>query len=98
MGRVKEAYYDGLNDDKEIVEEYPAEVDTTGPETKNGIIVNALFVKLRTEPNFESIVVDTLRKGDEVTIISKVNGFSEVYMSTSNNIRGYVSSNFIEEV
>lgn len=73
----------------------PAEEEINGPETKNGIVINALNVKIRKEPSFESDTIGLLRKGDEVTIMEKINDFYNI--STKQNIVGYVSSDFIKE-
>ena len=80
----------------EVRDESPAEVETTGPETKNGIIDGAMNVKVRREPRIDANnVVEILRKGDKVTILGKVDGFYMV--STSVNNVAYISSDFIRE-
>lgn len=84
-----------IPDNKNITEESLAQEETTGPETINGIIVNGLHVKVRTEPNFESDVLDVLRKGDKVTILGKENGFYKI--SIKPNKVAYISSDFIKE-
>lgn len=76
-------------------EESPAQEETTGPETINGIIVNRLNVNVRKESDLESEVLEVLRKGDKVTILGKENGFHKV--STSTNSIAYISSDFIKE-
>lgn len=80
---------------EEIAEESPAEVETTGPETINGIIVNALNVKARREPSFDSDVIDVLGRGDKVEVLEKQKFFWKI--RTSNDHTAYVSSAFIEE-
>lgn len=77
-------------------ERFPAEVETTGPETKNGIVKDCLHVKVRNRPSYDSDVVEVLRKGDKVKILGKVGDFYRV--STSVNNDAYISSDFIEEV
>lgn len=80
----------------EITEESSAEVKTTGPETKNGIVVNCLFVKVRREPwTDDNNVLEVLNKGDKVTILGMVDGFYKV--STRVNKVAYISSTFIKE-
>lgn len=79
----------------EIRELSPAEVETIGPETKNGIVANSLHVKVRKEPSFEAEVLEVLRKGDKVVILGTENGFYKV--STSVNKLAYISLDFVEE-
>lgn len=76
-------------------ENSPAEEEINGPETKNGIIVNALNVKIRKEPSFESGTIGVVRKGDKVTILEKLKEFYKV--STEKNGIGYISLDFIKE-
>lgn len=80
---------------KENTELSPAEVETTGPETKNGIVVNSLYVNVRRWPDKDSEVVETLRAGDKVVIYGKKGDFYEV--STSVNHRVYISSEYLKE-
>lgn len=82
-------------DEEEITEMSPAEVETTGPETTNGTIINSLFVKVRREPSFESEVIEVLRKGDTVVVLGKEGDFYKV--ATSVNKTAYISSEFIKE-
>lgn len=79
--------------EKIIVEESPAEVETTT--VTNGEIANTLHVKVRREPSFESEVLEVLRKGDKVKVLEKGNDFWKV--STSVNNIAYISSEFIKE-
>lgn len=80
-------------------EESPAEMETTGPETINGIItgtiINSVHVRARREPNIESDVIELLRKGDHVKILGNVAGFYKVETFT-NNI-AYILSDFVKE-
>lgn len=80
---------------KDATEYYPAEVEKTGPETTNGIISNALYVKARTDPSFDAEVVELLRKGDRVQIIEVVDRFHKVNTGLSKEV--YVASEFIKE-
>lgn len=82
---------------EETAEPSPAEVETTTvpPTVTNGEIVNALYVKVRREPNFDSEVLEVLRKGDKVKVMEKGNIFWKV--STSINKIAYISSEFIKE-
>lgn len=73
----------------------PADVETNGPETKNGTVINSLNVKVRKKPTYEAEVVEVLRKGDKVTITGRIGGFYKI--STSVNRVGYISSDFIKE-
>lgn len=79
---------------EEEKEESPAEMETTGPETKNGIIENSLIVNLRREPSLESPVLEVLNRGDKVTIVDKKDNFYKV--SVRNRI-GYILSDFVKE-
>lgn len=76
-------------------EESPAEVEANGPETKNGTVVNSLFVKIREEPNLDAKVLDVIQSGKKVDIISKERGFYKI--ETDEDVIGYIASNFIEE-
>lgn len=77
----------------------PAEMETTGPETINGIvtgtIINSIHVRARREPNIESDVIELLRKGDHVKILGNVAGFYKVE-TFANNI-AYILSDFVKE-
>lgn len=84
-----------VKESEENTETFPAEVETAGPETKNGTVVNSLHVKVRKEPSLESDTLEILRKGDSVTILGKLGDFYKV--STSINKVAYVFSNFIKE-
>lgn len=101
MARVKRVSYDevmneSVKEDKKInMETSPAEVETDGPETKNGIVENSLHVKVRKEPSYESDVLEVLRKGDKVNILGKSGEFYKV--STKVNKIAYISSDFIKE-
>lgn len=73
----------------------PAEVEINGPETTNGTVINSIYVKVRKEPNYESEVLELLRKGDKVRILGR-NG--EFYIVSTNTISvAYISSDFIKE-
>lgn len=80
---------------REIREVSPAELETTGPETKNGTVANSLYVNVRKEPSYESDVLEVLRKGDKVIVLGKSGDFYKV--STSVNKIAYISSDFIKE-
>lgn len=84
-----------ITENNTFTEYSPAEVEKTGPETKNGIIVNALFVNVRREPDYESEMVELLRKSDRVVIVGKVGEFYKVNTSVNRGV--YISSNFIKE-
>lgn len=78
----------------------PAQVETNGPETRNGIIVNALYVKMRKEPTFESEILGILRKGDQVEIYEQTNEFykvrpKSVYVNNSRIV--YIDKQYIKE-
>lgn len=84
--------------EQETKEWSPAKAETTVPKTvTNGIIVNAVHVNVRKEPNRESPVVEILRSGDKVKLLEK-NEKSEFWkISTSTNKVAYISSKFIKE-
>lgn len=101
-GTRKEKFYDNPITEnvkeevnKALADQSPAEMETRGPETINGTVINSLFVKVRREPNFESDVIEVLRKGDRVIILGKDGEFHKV--STSVNKIAYISSEFIRE-
>lgn len=79
----------------EVSEESPAKEETTGPETKNGKISNAIHVNVRMAPNLEADVVRLMREGDPVKIVGKVNGFCEVFIDV--NKTGYIDANYVQE-
>lgn len=101
-GIRKEKFYDSSMIDemkeevrKTITESSPAEVESNGPETKNGIVVNSLFVNVRREPSMKSDVVNVLRRGDSVQILDKTDGFYKINVGLIGI--GYISSDFIRE-
>lgn len=83
------------SEEQQITEESPAEVETNGPETKNGIIVKSLHVKVRREPSYESEVMELLRRGDRVIIHGKVGEFYKI--STSTNKFVYIAAAYVKE-
>lgn len=80
---------------EEQTEKSPAEVETNGPETANGVIVNAFVVNARKEPSFESEVVETMVRGEKVTILGKKGRFYKV--RTERHDVAYIVSEFVEE-
>lgn len=86
---------ENVEEDHTVTEESPAEMETTGPETINGIIINSVHVRARREPNIESDVIELLRKGDHVKILGNVDGFYKVE-TFANNI-AYILSDFVKE-
>lgn len=91
----EEIMNESIKEDKNITEKSPAKMETTGPETKNGTVVNSLYVNVRKEPSYESDVLEILRKGDKVIVLGKSGEFCKV--STNINKIAYISSEFIEE-
>lgn len=90
---------ENMEEDYTVTEESPAEMETTGPETINGIvtgtIINSVHVRARREPNIESDVIELLRRGDHVKILGNVAGFYKVE-TPANNI-AYILSDFVKE-
>lgn len=88
-----------ITEEKEVeetkTEESPAEVETTGPETINGIVTNSIHVKVRRGPSLESDPIEVLRNGDKVTIFGEENGFYKISTSLNNNV--YISKDFVME-
>lgn len=82
---------------EETAEMSPAEVETTTvpPTVRNGEIINALHVKVRRDPSFESEVLEILRKGDKVKILEKGVGFWKI--KTSTNPIAYIAAEYIKE-
>lgn len=77
-----------------ITEKSHAEVETNGPQTKNGIVRNSIFVNIRKEPNLESEVLDTVRRGTKVTITDIVGSFYKILLGED---VGYISKIYVEE-
>lgn len=77
-------------------ESSPAEVETTGPETINGIIVNCINVKVRKKASADSDPVELLRVGDKVLIHRQIRDFYEV--DTSTNKRVYILKAFVKQL
>lgn len=94
MNKKKYIYKSDLDENKNN-EGSPPNLESNGPETKNGIIYNSLFVKLRESPNPQSEVMDVLRNGDRVVIIGKEREFYEVL--AKDNLHGYIFYKFLRE-
>ncbi len=77
-----------------IIEKSHAEVETNGPQTKNGIVRNSIFVNVRKEPSLESAVLDTVRRGTKVSIIDTSGSFYKILLGDS---MGYISKIYVEE-
>lgn len=90
---------ENITEEKEVeetkTEESPAEVETTGPETINGIVTNSMNVKVRRGPSLESDPIEVLRNGDKVTIFGEENGFYKISTNLNNNV--YISKDFVME-
>lgn len=91
--RKKVIYDESNNAENNMTELSPAEVETNGPETKNGTIKT--LVNVRKDPSTYSEVIEILGKGETVSIIGATDGFYRV--KTRRNRIGYISSNFVEE-
>ncbi len=65
------------------------------PKTRNGIIINANLVNVRTAPDLGSQILGMLNNGDEVTIIDQLNDFYKV--STKKCGEGFIYSKYIKE-
>lgn len=81
--------------EEENTEESPAKEETRDPKTKNGIICNTIYVNVRSAPNLEADVVRLMREGEKVKIVSKVNGFCEVFIDVDKT--GYIDANYVQE-
>lgn len=95
MARRKRYLEEDINNTNQITEESHAEVETAGPETINGIIVNAALVNVRKKPDPESEVLETLRMGDKVTILGGDGSYYKV--RTSVHREAYISVRFVKE-
>lgn len=83
---------------KEVVktkEEPRIESNTNSSETKNGVVSNAFYVKIRSKPSYKAEVLGVLRQGDKVTILGEFGDFYKVLIGT--NKIAYISSEFIKE-
>lgn len=95
MARRKRYLEEDLNNTNTITEKSHAEVETSGPETINGIIANAGLVNVRKKPDPESEVLETLRMGDKVTILGRDGGYYKV--RTSVHREAYISVSLVKE-
>ena len=96
MARGRRTNYDdnmSENVKKDFKEKALAEVRALVPETNNRIITK--LVNLRREPNFDSDVVDILRKGARVKILEKTKDFYKIKFAGDRT--AYVFSDFIKE-
>ncbi len=86
---------DKVTDEEDKVE-FPTEMETNGPKTKNGIIQGATFVRFRDRPSFEeSNVVELLPADTKVVILGNGKEFYKV--KTSDGREGYVALPFLRE-
>lgn len=73
------------------------------PETRNGVVVNAPYVKLREAPSKNAETIKLLKDGTELEILEfekeMATGFKkvEVFVGKVKNI-GYIASNFCKEL
>lgn len=102
-GNRKEKFYDDsispeVKDEieKAITEYSPAEVEKTGPETKNGIVTNCVHVRIRKTPTSNGDVVAILGKETRVQILGEENGFYKV-STIGLSKPGYIMSKYIKE-
>lgn len=81
----------------ELTDQSPAQVETNGPETKYGIVVNSLyaeFVRFRSKPSFESEPIGVLRKYEKVEILERLDEFYKVRVEGHDV---YVAAKYIKE-
>lgn len=71
---------------------------TMEPETRKGIVADAILLNFRSAPNRkdESNIVDVLKKGTRFEILSEVDDMIEVRLEDGRV--GYVASQFCQEV
>lgn len=74
---------------------FPSHLETHGPKTKNGTVVNTIHVNIRTAPDPDSEVIRLAEAGEKVKIVGKKNGFYEVETGISRT--GFILSSFIKE-
>lgn len=74
----------------------PAEMETTGPETKYGVVAHAKRVNVRNQPSLVAEVLEIIHEGDKVVILAKLPNFYKV--ATGNSPEAYIDSRYIEEV
>lgn len=82
---------EGLDD---YTEKSPVEVETNGPETINGTIINSFTVRMRRDPSFESDVLEVLSGGTKVKILDTI---GEFYKILYRKRIGFIASKFIKE-
>lgn len=102
MSRKSEKYYveyeDGTRSteatSEEIhAEESLAEVETTGPETINGI-VTGICVNVRKHPNKDAEAVKMLYKGDKIEAYGALGDFYEIKIGDKTT--GFILSKYVK--
>lgn len=74
----------------------PTIEETMEPETRNGVVCNTQFVRVRDDPSDKGNVMKILDRGDEVKILGMVeNRFYKIKLGDD---IGYISCKFCEEV
>ena len=84
-----------FTNDNEMVNT-PTTKEVMEPQTKNGVICNSEFVRVRKEASGTSEVLGILNCGDKVKIIGVDKGFKKIQFNR--NGIGYISSNYCKEV
>ena len=97
----KNNYYRHLFDENKDTFSQSVEQRATDPKTRNGVVANAPYVKLREAPDPSSEVIKLLREGTNLEIFENedVSGFRkvEVFVGKVKNT-GYIDSNFCKEL
>lgn len=94
MARRKKAVEEKYDTNK-MIEQSHAEVETTGPETTNGVIASSSLVNVRNKPSFyNSEVVEVLRAGDVVIVLGVEENFYKVNTSVNKGV--YIHRNYVE--
>lgn len=94
--KAKEEFFIKKENDEtnKLTDQSPAQMETNGPETKYGIIINSLYVKFRSRPNFESEPIGILRKDEKIEILERLDEFYKVRVEDHDV---YVAAKYVKE-
>lgn len=94
--KAKEEFFIKKENDEtnKLTDQSPAQVETNGPETKYGIVVNCLHLLMWKEPAAWSKEMGVLIEGAKVEILEKVDNFYKICVA---GIVSYVVSEYIKE-
>lgn len=91
MAKKRKRIFDGT-----YLSESPTIEETMEPTTRNGVVCNTQFVRVRDDPSDKGNVMKILDRGDEVEILDIVE--NRFYKIKLGDCIGYISCKFCEEV